>query len=512
VRSSSRILAVTALAILALAILAATAAAAPKEIAYVCKGEDICLLDPDNPGNVTNLTDDGATSFDEDPAWSPDGNRLAFVARYTGKSEENIFTMEPAATGNQANVAVQVTHFTNGLVPTGEIAWSPDGSKIAFVRGAVSAGNNPLYVANSDGSSAIATKITEAGQHPTWSRDSAKIAFSHNNQVFLVNPDNSSPAAPLPGAAGEEPAWSPDGSRIAYGREFHSIEIIGSGGGTPLAIPNNSQFAFASWSPSGAQLAYHEQEGESSYFQIVNADGSGKHHLPIVQSLNANGPAPSWSPDGLRLVFQGFFFGGGADTNEVYIANSDGSGSVTPLTPDQGFSTEPAWRPNLVTRPQVFTPSQGGSTGPLPGPTIKPKTVWFTNRIPWTPGPPYVPMMSVGCDAAACNVGAKGTASGARAAGILIAPEPAATVSAKPKKSKKPKPVVVASGKVHVPANQKRTLKLKLTKAAIAAIEKVGKLKMTVTVTIAIAGQKPTTESRKVEVFLKPAKGGHHKR
>ena len=35
----------------------------------------ICLLDPDNPGDVTNLTFNGATSYDEEPVWSPDGKK-----------------------------------------------------------------------------------------------------------------------------------------------------------------------------------------------------------------------------------------------------------------------------------------------------------------------------------------------------------------------------------------------------------------------------------------------------
>ncbi len=497
-----------ALAALALALTVGSAAAAPKEIAYVCKGEDICLLDPDNPSAVVNLTDNGTTSFDEDPVWSPDGNRLAFVARFTGKSEENIYTMEPGATGNLANIAVQVTHFSNGLVPTNELAWSPDGSKIAFVRGGASLDNNPIFVANSDGSSAEALKLAPAGVHPTWSPDSAKVAFSHANQVFLVNPDLSSPATPLAGATGVEPAWSPDGSRIAFGQEFANAQIIASSGGTPLKIPTTSQFLFPSWSPSGAQLSFHQQEGENSYFLIANADGSGLHHLPIVQDLNANGPAASWSPDGSRLVFQGRDFSEPANaTNEVYIANADGSGSVTPLTPNQVFATSPAWRPNVVAHPgpQVFTPSQGGSTAPLPGPTIKPKTVWFTNRIPWTPGPPFVPMMSVGCGGPSCNVSGVGKTKGAIPAGLVARPPLAATTSGKPKK---PKAIVVASGKVHVPSNQTRTLKLKLTKTAIAILEKVGKLKMAVTVTIKIAGQAPVVETRSVEVVFKPAKHG----
>jgi len=501
---------------------AAVASAAPKEIAYVCKGEDICLLDPDNPSDVVNLTANGTTSYDEDPTWSPDGKRLAFVARFTSQfpPQTNIYTMEPDAPGQTVNGAIQVTHFTNGSVPTGSLAWSPDGSKIAFVRGIAAHGNQPLYVVNSDGSSANATEIPTVGGagDPTWSADSGKIAFSHNHQIYTVNGDISSPATPLPGATGEEPAWSPDGSRIAYGREFKDIDIIGQGGGTPLVtIPSFSQFAFASWSPSGAQLAYHEQTGEESYFRVVNADGTGDHGLPIVQGLNANGPAASWSPDGRRLVFQGFYFGEltttADNTNKVYIANSDGSGSVTSLTPDQGYATSPAWRPKPPVPgppgtpptggpPQVITPS-GGSSGPLQSPTIKPKLIWFTNRIPWSEAP-YVEPMKVFCGAPACATSGVGKTKGAIPAGLPFGRTLAATASAKPK------PKVIARGKVQVPPNQTRVLKLKLTNLAIAILKKVGKLKMSLTVTTTIAGQPPVKETRTIEIFKKPAKSKHH--
>jgi Tol biopolymer transport system component len=395
-------------------------------------------------------------------------------------------------------------------VPTSEITWSPDGSKIAFVRGVASAGNQPLYVVNSDGSSANALMVAPEAGNPTWAPDSGKIAFGHSNQIFLVNPDGTSAAAPLTGAAGMEPAWSPDGSRIAFGHEFQNVQIISSSGGTPLKITSSAQFAFDSWSPSGAQLAYHEQSGENSYFRIVNADGSNNHGLPIVQGLNANGPAPSWSPDGTRLVFQGFFFGNAPNTNEVYIANADGSGSVTSLTPDQGFDTEPAWRPNLVAHPgpQVITPS-GGSRGPLPGPRIKPKLKWFTNRIPWTGGGSlYVPMLSVNCGGPTCGAGGVGKMKGAVPAGLRRFRPLLATSSGKPKKVRKP--IVVARGHVTVPANQTRTLKMKLTKTAIAILEKVGRLKMVVTLTLTAPGAKTVKRTHTVEIFAKPAKAGKH--
>ncbi len=337
----------------------------------------------------------------------------------------------------------------------------------------------------------------------------ARSPSGTDSQIYTVAGNNSSPATTLPGATCTEPAWSPDGSKIACGREFQNVQIFGPAGGTPLTtITNDSQFGFLSWSPSGAQLAYHEQVSENSYFQIVNADGCGNHSLPVIQELNADGPAASWSPDGTRLVFQGHYFGGGANTNEVYIANADGSGSVTALTPDQAHATSPAWRPNPVAHPgpQVITPS-GTPPGPLPGPTVKPTLKWFTNRIFWTYSP-YVPMLSVACGGPVCNAAGTGTAKSSVAAGIRPRPALAARAGGKPKGSKVPKTIVVASGKVHVPSNQTRVLKLKLTKVAIAILKKVGKLKMTVTVTTTIAGQKPSKAMRTIEIIAKPKKKG----
>jgi hypothetical protein len=51
-----------------------TAAQAENEIVYECD-LDICLLDPANPGAVTNLTFNGSASYDEKPIWSPDGTK-----------------------------------------------------------------------------------------------------------------------------------------------------------------------------------------------------------------------------------------------------------------------------------------------------------------------------------------------------------------------------------------------------------------------------------------------------
>ena len=78
--------------------------------------------------------------------------------------------MEPEGPDQTFNLATQITHFPLGLVPIGELAWSPDGSKIAFERGSANSGSNALFVVNADGTSANATEIptAEGGGTPTF--------------------------------------------------------------------------------------------------------------------------------------------------------------------------------------------------------------------------------------------------------------------------------------------------------------------------------------------------------
>lgn len=492
--SRYKLLALCASALLLLAALAAgPASAAPKEVAYRCD-LDICLLDPDNPADVYNLTFNGATSLDEEPVWSPDGTKLAFVAKRTDvfPPSPNIYVMDPSRTDQTINVATQVTHYASGEVPLGELAWSPDGSKIAYAWGIASAGNQPLWVTESNGSQGKPVQLATQGGGPTWSPSGTQIAYSFSKQVYVKNSDGSGTAVPLPGGAGQEPEWSPDGSRIAFGHpahpaEFLDLNIVPAGGGMPTIVTSNTQFIFASWSPTGSQIAYHDTQGENSYFRVVNADGTGDHGLPVVQGLNANGPAPSWSPDGSRLVFHGYYFGQEPKTDKVYIANGNGTGSVTSLTGDKAY--EPAWKP----APKPPAPP----LPPLPGKKIKPKLTWFTKRIPWTGG--YIEPMKVFCPVKDCVAKAEAKAKegkGARAPGGR--PRPATDASA----SAKARTIVVARGKVKVPAGKRKPLKMKVTKKGAALIRAAGEVKLKVTVKIAIKGQKTITKSKTVRVYL----------
>jgi len=511
--SSSRLLKLSFAALIALVLsaLLAIPALAANEIAYDCKTLDICLLDPANPTAVTNLTDNGETSIDEKPVWSPDGKKVAFISNFgVGGSTRNLFVMEPEAPEQGFNLAVQVTHFTSG-VPIEEPVWSPDGTRLAFVLGN-SESNDRIEVANADGTTLTPLVVTEHGVHPSWAPDSGKITFSYLEQVYTTVADGSSFPTPVTGATGNEPVWSPDGSRIAFGEHatFSTVNlgIISPSGGTPVTLTSGAQFIFASWSPSGSQVVYEVSGGgEDHHWRVVNADGSGDHALPEIMDLNPNGPAPSWSPSGAQIVFQGFYFGGAPTTNAVYLQNTDGSGPVTALTSDQGYATYPSWRPSPSAGPPQFTPA-GGATSPLPVTQPKPTTVWFTKRIFVTKGPDYTVIIGAyGCGGPSCGVSTVGKMKGAAPAGLSLPLRQPTPFKAKGKS--KPHSVIVGKGKTTIPGGQSGPVKMTLTKAGAKLLEKQGSLKISVLVTITIPGQKKIVEHRQVIVVLKQPKKKH---
>jgi TolB protein len=127
----------------------------------------------------------------------------------------------------------RATKLANG----GDPAWSPDGTKLAYSD----SGN--IYVINADGTGAVKlTTGTEGDVHPAWSPDGARLAFARwpydddnygNSDIWVMNSDGSG-VRNLTLSHGASfcnwaPAWSADGQRIAFvggqmGYVFQSLE------------------------------------------------------------------------------------------------------------------------------------------------------------------------------------------------------------------------------------------------------------------------------------------------
>ena len=160
------------------------------------------------------------------------------------------------------------------------------------------------------------------------------------------------------------PAYSSDGSRVAFVRSTEAASVLAilnlsSGEVTTLDATRKSSSTVAlsepSWSPDDQQIVYHwvqyddaQDKNVDARIDIVNADGSGLHELPVLDGTPV-GDA-DWSPDGSRIVFgscpiRDFNGDCNGHSTDVYTARPDGT-DVQLLTPtDVGYGA-PSWTPD----------------------------------------------------------------------------------------------------------------------------------------------------------------------
>lgn len=275
-----------------------------KKIAFMVtsgKNSDIYSACPDG-SNLTQLTD--SPFMDTTPAWSPDGQTIAFASSRSGSSQ--IYIM-----GGDGSNPIKLTSDYENDFPI----WLPNGKQIAFLT-------------------------TDAKGLWSWrivNIESAQVSqFTKPSYDFFY----------------QTPAWSPDGNKIAYmslleqkqrndgSSQIHVKNVDGS---RDVALTNDIWANVNPvWSPSGAKIAFlSERDGTYNMFALYVMSTDGKDIQKLSDPIYSENTRLSWSPDNREIAISADVIIG-----NIYIINvSTGDKRVLLNLGDEKRASFPSWQP-----------------------------------------------------------------------------------------------------------------------------------------------------------------------
>jgi Tol biopolymer transport system component len=294
--------------------------------------------------NPTPLT---STPNVHTPVWSYDHTKLTFAmfGLILDPAANNIWTMNADGSGK--------TMITGSIDHDAWPRWSPDGSKVAFIRN-ISSGVNQLMTVTADGATVVQIDPEYASTFD-WSPSGTKLVYARvvtggqpggEFDIYSANADGTGQSNLSADAISQdyEPDWSPDGSKIVFMRQPYPV---GAGGHIYVMNADGSQKTNLTsalgadnskprWSPDGSKILFLS-DGQ---LYVMDADGGNMLKLtdtPKTQIFN-----PDWAPDSRRIVFHQDYLPDG--TGEIYVVKADGS-KTWRLTNSPDWDHEPAWGP-----------------------------------------------------------------------------------------------------------------------------------------------------------------------
>lgn len=272
----------------------------------------------------------GTSGWDENPAWSPDGRRIAFDKGLyePGEREDVLKTIDVWTVGADGRGRMNVTHDGSAALP----AWSAKGDALAFARG------DGIFVIKPNGSARRHVGRRADPTRPSWSPDGRRVAFTTPGEVWIASARGTGQRRLAEGASSDTRAvWSPEGRSVSFAGtsgKRSGVFAVKLTGGRPQLLSRLDEEAI--WSPDGRRIALvRSGTARKAGIFLAVSDGSAKKRL--TRGLDTE---PAWSPDGSRIAFRR-----GLLVGDIYVVNADGS-HVRNLTRTPKLDErQPVWRP-----------------------------------------------------------------------------------------------------------------------------------------------------------------------
>lgn len=267
-------------------------------------GFDIYLMSADGSDErPLRDAEHGGPLLTDNIEWSPDGTHIMYAVG--GK----VYVVEVIAPdGSYSNAPVQnLSAAAPDYAFDNNAAWSPNGSKIAFISYGCSGCSTDLFVMNADGTGrARLTNTFEAEFAPRWS-PAGRIAYGSlrggSSNTYVMNADGTGDQVltdVVPEVSG--PVWSPDGTRILFNSSGPAAAprpglytMNADGSGLTFVTDQANGGGRLLWSPDGTKIVAHNSNADLWIDVIAfNSDGTTRHVTNLTKTRKADEFAWSW--------------------------------------------------------------------------------------------------------------------------------------------------------------------------------------------------------------------------